>query len=55
MKTYHNIGYKIACFGLAAVTLTSCEDWLNAPQPGVTKLEDFFTSGEAAIQTTTGC
>ena len=44
MKTYHNIGYKIACFGLAAITLTSCEDWLNAPQPGVTKLKDFFTS-----------
>lgn len=55
MKTYHNIGYKIVCFILATITLTSCEDWLNAPQPGVTKLEDFFTSGDAAIQVTTGC
>ena len=35
-------------------TFVSCEDWLKAPQPGVTKLEDFFTSGNAAIQAING-
>ena len=31
-------------------SLASCEDWLLTPSPGVTKLDDFFTQGETAIQ-----
>lgn len=35
----------------AGTTLfTSCEKWLLSPSPGVTKLEDFFSSGKTAIQ-----
>jgi len=33
-----------------ALTMVSCQDWLTAPSPGVTKLNDFFTSGTTAIQ-----
>ena len=32
------------------LALASCNGWINEPQPGVTELEDFFTSGEAAKQ-----
>lgn len=32
------------------LALASCSGWINEPQPGVTELEDFFTSGEAAVQ-----
>lgn len=34
----------------ASFFFTSCEKWLLSPSPGVTKLEDFFSSGGAAIQ-----
>ncbi|HLP05622.1 MAG TPA: RagB/SusD family nutrient uptake outer membrane protein, partial [Paludibacter sp.] len=34
--------------------LTSCNDWLLEPSPGVTKLEDFFTVGKTAIRATNG-
>lgn len=37
---------------ICILTLTSCETWLLEPTPGVTKLEDFFTVGKTAIQTT---
>lgn len=37
---------------LASFTLSSCESWLLEPTPGVTKLEDYFSSGSAAIQST---
>lgn len=40
---------------LTIFALPSCKDYLTAPEPGVTKLEDFFTSKEAAVQTATGC
>ncbi len=40
---------------IAACTLTACEDWLTEAQPGVTMLEDFYSSGSAAIQNITGC
>lgn len=33
------------------LTFSSCEKWLSAPSPGVTKLDDFFTSDETAVQT----
>jgi hypothetical protein len=35
-------------------TMTSCNDWLLEPTPGVTLLEDYFTVGKTAIQTTNG-
>lgn len=35
---------------LAALTLSSCTDWLTEPSPGVTKVEDFYTTEEAALQ-----
>jgi len=34
------------------LTFTSCESWLLEPSPGVTKLEDFFSVGKTAIQST---
>ena len=33
-------------------TLSSCESWLLEPSPGVTKLEDFYSVGKTAIQST---
>ena len=46
MKKYILITLTL-CFSFG---LVSCDDWLNAPTPGTTKLEDFFTSGNTAIQ-----
>ncbi len=37
---------------LTLVAFTSCESWLLEPTPGVTKLNDFFTVGQTAVQTT---
>lgn len=45
---------SIALIGVA-MAFASCSDWLNEAQPGVTQLDDFYTSGAAAIQNTTGC
>ena len=54
MKT--NIKYSfIVCTLFASVLLTGCKDWLTAPEPGQVKLEDFFTSKEAAEQCINGC
>lgn len=39
----------------AALALTGCNSWLGEPNPGSTKLDDFFTSGEACVQTINGC
>lgn len=36
----------------SAILLNSCQDWLLQPSPGVTKLEDFFTVGQTAVQST---
>lgn len=47
MKKYFS---KTILISLLASSLVSCEDWLTAPSPGVTKLEDFFTSGATAVQ-----
>jgi len=30
--------------------ISSCKKWLTEPTPGVTKLEDFFSSGQTAVQ-----
>lgn len=49
--------YKYLCFGLlglASSTLVSCNDWLSEQAPGTTTLDDFFTSGETAVQIVTG-
>lgn len=35
-----------------SVLFTSCNDWLGEETPGVSKLENFFTTGMAAVQTT---
>ena len=40
---------------LSCLGLTSCNDWLMEESPGSTKLEDFFTVGEACVQTVNGC
>ncbi|MDY5827200.1 MAG: RagB/SusD family nutrient uptake outer membrane protein [Candidatus Limisoma sp.] len=49
MKTKHIFN---AFCGLALLAgLTSCNDWLKDETPGKTNLDDFFTSGETAIQT----
>lgn len=49
MKRYPIIAF---IFLTAAIT-TSCADWLREEAPGTTKLRDFFTSGQTAIQSTT--
>lgn len=37
-------------FGVLVI-FTSCNDWLNEDSPGVTKVEDFFTSGMTGVHT----
>ena len=46
---------KFIVFASLLMPLSSCGDWLGAPSPGTTELEDFFTSGETAKQVITGC
>lgn len=48
MKT--NYIFKALCSVALLVTATSCNDWLKEETPGKTNLEDFFVSGETAIQ-----
>lgn len=36
-----------------SASLTSCEDWLTEEAPGTTKVEDFFSSEETALQVVT--
>lgn len=54
-----NINIRKYILGAAAIIamggLTSCNDWLGEPSPGSTELGDFFTSGEACLQTVNGC
>ena len=42
--------FKAALTVSLALSLVSCQDWLTAPSPGVTKLNDFFTTGSTAVQ-----
>ncbi|MDD3079818.1 MAG: RagB/SusD family nutrient uptake outer membrane protein [Paludibacter sp.] len=37
------------------LVLSSCNDWLLEPSPGISKLEDYFTSGASAEQCVTAC
>ena len=46
---------KIVVFCSLICVLTGCKDWLTAPEPGAVKLEDFFTSEDAARQCINGC
>ena len=46
--------FKAAFVLSMALSLVSCQDWLTAPSPAVTKLSDFFTSGSTAIQSVNG-
>ena len=48
------IKFSICALALAAC-LTSCNDWLKAPQPNESKLSDFFISKDAAKQAVVGC
>ncbi|MFI3296309.1 MAG: RagB/SusD family nutrient uptake outer membrane protein [bacterium] len=46
----------LSIFVSATVMLTSCgTEWLTEAQPGVTLLEDFYISGQAAIQNVNAC
>lgn len=45
--------YFVLLLSSVILCLTSCHDWLTEPGPGVTELDDFFTSGKAAEQTVT--
>lgn len=53
MKFNHNILKAGAC--VLTLSLTACNDWLGEPNPASTKLEDFYVSGEACIQTVNAC
>jgi len=48
MKRY----FQLAIVAGLIATLTSCEDWLLEPSPGLTRLEDFYSVGKTAIQNT---
>lgn len=39
----------------AALLLTACNSWLAEPTPGVTQLDEYFTSGAACEQVVNGC
>ncbi len=46
--------FKAAFVLSMALSLVSCQDWITAPSPAVTKLSDFFASGSTAIQAVNG-
>lgn len=52
MKKQNLFIISILC---SVLCLSSCKEWLTAPEPGQIKLEDFFTSKEAAEQNINGC
>lgn len=54
IKNIKRLAYGAAAL-MTAVSLTSCNDWLGEPSPGSTELTDFFTSGDACLQTVNGC
>lgn len=37
------------------IALSSCNEWLLEPSPGLSKLEDYFTGGATAKQSVTAC
>jgi len=48
MKKY----IQIILFSGLLISLSSCENWLLEPSPGLTRLEDFYSVGNTAIQST---
>lgn len=52
--TMNNYKYLLGGVAIAMLT-TGCNGWLGEDSPGTTKLEDFYTSGTACIQTINGC
>ena len=46
---------KVIVLCMVVLALTNCRDYLTEPQPATTLLEDFYSSGTAAIQNVTGC
>lgn len=52
MKNLKKISFVLV---LCSLFMTSCKDWLTAPEPGQVRLEDFFTSKAAAVQSINGC
>ncbi|NDW08727.1 RagB/SusD family nutrient uptake outer membrane protein [Dysgonomonas sp. 520] len=46
--------YSLIFSVIFALMFTSCDSWLESPSPGVTELDDFFTVGQTAINTTNG-
>lgn len=44
---------RIGALLTAALVSVSCEDWLREETPGSTKVEDYFTSAETAVEVTT--
>lgn len=47
--------YRWFVISMTLLTLVGCTDYLTEPQPATTLVEDFYTSGTAAIQNVTGC
>jgi len=54
MKTCSKYICGAGLITLAALS-TGCNGWLGEDSPGSTKLDDFFTSGTACVQTINGC
>lgn len=44
--------FRIVMLSGLLVAFSSCEDWLLEPSPGLTRLDDFYSSGKTAIQNT---
>ena len=42
----------LICCAASTLIFSSCDSWLLEPSPGVTKLADFYTVGQTAIQST---
>ena len=46
--------YKI-CVLCSVLTFFGCKNYLTEAEPGVTRLDNYYTSGQAAIENVTGC
>ena len=47
--------FQYILFAILSVSLAGCKDYLTAPEPGVTRLEDYYTSGQACVYNVNGC
>ena len=54
-RVFKHITLCTLSFVTLSLSFVGCKDYLTEPEPGVIRLEDFFTSQEAAVQTATGC